>query len=566
MLKSLDIKSYALLEQVSVQFQSGLIVFTGETGAGKSIFIDALGAILGEKVDQSVVRQGAEKAIVEAVFSTDESYEVQRILKELDLWDESGDLILRREVLKNGRTRSFINDTPVNIATLIEIGNYIVDLHGQHQHQSLLKVTEHLKFLDQFGKLSKLVQEVGALYQTIQSLRQQLKSLRLKESQLLEKKEIYEFQLAEIQQLNPDLNAEATLRKEEKILQNSEKIFQLSNLIYKNLYEDADSVYDRLSQVSTQLDELVQIDESLNNWANECESARISIDEMAKFLQSYISSFEFNPERLEEIRQSLSEYSGLKKKYGGSLENVLQHRDKIQIELDQMSNLDSEISELSQTLEKHEDSFAQKAFTLSGKRQQAAVKLKNLIMENLAELGMQNARLEIQVIQRKDENGMVRHNGTCLKAAKNGIDLVEFFLAANPGSPPKPLVKVASGGEISRVMLALKLAQADADRLPVMIFDEVDSGVSGRIAQAVGRNLKKLSIVHQIICITHLPQIASMGKEHFLVEKVSDNKQTRTSIRQLDHKERVLAVAKLLGGEKISEAHLRSAKELINER
>jgi len=565
MIKSLEVHNFALLDHVSVKFQSGLIILTGETGAGKSIFIDAMGAILGEKVDQTVVRFGADKAVVEAVFSTDESYEVQALLKELDLWDDSGDLILRREILKSGRTRSFVNDTPVTLNILIQIGDYLVDLHGQHEHQSLLKVNEHLKFLDQFGKLIELGKTVTALFQQINNLKQKLSELKIREAQLKTQKELFEFQLEEINQINPQVDEEEELLKEEKILHNGEKIFRLTNSIYKNLYEDAGSVYDRLSETSDQLGELSQIDDRLTAVNQEIESARIVVDETAKFLQNYIAAFDFNPDRLEEIRQRLAELSGLKKKFGGTIEAVIQQRERLAQELEAIGSLDSQIAAVQQELTVYQKSYTAQAIELSQKRQAAAQTLKKLIEKNLSELGMAQAVLDIQITQEKVDTGFVHLNGHFLKASKTGIDAVEFFLAANPGSPPQPLIKVASGGEISRVMLALKLAQADTDRLPVMIFDEIDSGVSGRIAQAVGRNLRKLSELHQIICITHLPQIASMATDHLLVEKQSDTQTTRTTIRRLNAEDRVLAIATLLGGEKISETHLESARELMNE-
>lgn len=565
MLKSLEIQNYALLDQVSVKFQNGLIVFTGETGAGKSIFVDALGAILGEKVDETIVRSGAEKAVVEAIFSTDESIEIQNLLKELDLWDESGDLILRREIFQSGRTRAFANDTPITQPILSQLGDLLVDLHGQHEHQSLLKVAEHEKLLDQYGGIIHYAQEIGYIYQEINQIRKKLAGLKSKASEFTEKKQLFEFQIEEINQISPQIGEEEELLREEKLLQNSEKLFQLTTSACKSLYEDENAINDALAKVVAQLDEIKEIDERLEHLHSECESARILVGEIGKSLQNYISNFEFNPDRLEAIRTRLGQLSGLKKKFRGSIEEVLRYRDQIQTELQTMSSLDSEIKAFESAFEEQRELISQKSLILSAKRSEVAQKLKHFIESNLKDLGMQEARLEINISRENDENGLVRENGQSFKTTKTGIDNIEFFLAANPGAPPRPLVKVASGGEISRVMLALKLAQADADRLPVMIFDEIDNGVSGRIAQAVGRNLKRLSKAHQIICITHLPQIASVGDYHFFVEKISDGKQTRTIIRQLSNEERTLAVARLLGGEKISETHLESARQLIHE-
>lgn len=565
MLKSLEITNYALLDHVQVNFQNGLIILTGETGAGKSIFIDAMGAILGDKVDQSVVRHGADKAIVEAIFSTEESQEVQILLKELELADDSENLILRREIWQNGRTRAFANDTPINQATLTQIGNFLVDLHGQHEHQSLLVVSQHLKFLDQFGHLTELVQDFAVNYQEILQIRHQLNLALEKATNLAEKKSRLEFQLAEINQVNPQPDEETELQKEEKILQNSEKLYQVTNAVYRLLYEDKNSAGDLLSEAATQLSSISQIDERLINLTRESEACVISVREIAKELQNYLTAFEFNPERLEEIRQRLAVLSGLKKKYGGTLAAVIQYREKLLAEVNSCLNIDQEINQLKTIFDEKRQEISKKSLEISKKRLQASKKLKALIESNLAELGMEQAQFEIQVRQELDPEGLANFQNQFFKTTRNGIDLVEFFLAANPGSPAKPLVRVASGGEISRVMLALKLAQADTDRLPVMVFDEIDNGVSGRIAQAVGRNLQKLSQAHQILCITHLPQIASMGCDHLLVEKFSDGQQTHTTIRRLEMPERVMAVARLLGGDKISETHLQSAQELIQE-
>jgi DNA repair protein RecN (Recombination protein N) len=297
----------------------------------------------------------------------------------------------------------------------------------------------------------------------------------------------------------------------------------------------------------------------------DCKSAAIAIEETAKFLQDYISGFEFNPERLEEIRQRLAQFSHLKKKYGATMAAVLEHQQKIQDELTGIGNAASDMKALQSKFDNQQKVFSEKCLSLSARRKAAAARLQAFLEASLAELGMSEAAFNIQLKQQPSTEGVALIAGERLKATRNGIDKVEFLLSANPGSSPRPLVEVASGGEISRVMLALKLAQADADRLPVMIFDEIDTGVSGRIAQAVGRNMRRLSNQHQILCITHLPQIASMGHHHFLVEKFVDNGSTRTVVRKLSSNERIQAVATLLGGEVISPALLNSARELIEE-
>jgi len=565
MIKSLYVKNYALLDDVQVNFEEGLNILTGETGAGKSILLDALNTVLGEKVKFDSLRDGTQKAVIEVIFSTEGSYDVQNLLKELDLDQDGFDLILRREIHKSGRTRSFVNDTPVSVAVLEQIGELLVDLHGQHEHQSLLKVNRHLKFLDHFGGLTEIVSDVEKQYHQFMELRKHLEALLHQANVSREKKEIFEFQIKEIEAVDPKEGEEEELTREENLLQNSERLYELSSEVYQKLYEEDGSAYDLLAQAAEYLVELKQVDDRLSNLSDECESAKIIVDEMAKVLQQYTSHIEFNPERLQEIRERLNLFSGLKKKYGGSIEEVLKYKDKLRKNLVDYENFDATIDQIRKDLENRRVALSKLCQKLSAGRQAKTRILEKMIVEYLVHLGMARAIFKVNMTQFPDDEGLIALNGKSYRATAKGMDEVEFFISVNPGSPPRPLINVASGGEISRIMLALKSVQAESDRLPVMIFDEIDSGVSGRIAQAVGRSLKMLSKAHQIICITHLPQIASMGDNHYTVEKIFEGEQTRTSIRKLSEKERAVAIAKLLGGEKISETHIKSAEQLIAE-
>ena len=565
MIKSLFVKNYALLDDVHVTFENGLNILTGETGAGKSILIGALNTVLGERAEHGALRDGAEKAIIEVIFSTEGSPEVQSYLKASELDQGEDELILRREILKSGRTRSFVNDTPVQVATLEQIGELLVDLHGQHDHQSLLKTSKHIQFLDHFGGLTELAASVETDYHQLLSKQKELSEWQGKAAQSNEKKDIFEFQISEIDAVNPAEGEEEALIKEENLLQNSERLFQITSNVYRDLYEKDDSMYEVLSRTVEQLNELKQIDDRLARLPEECESAKIMVDEVAKVLQHYNSSIEFNPDRLQEIRERLSLFSGLKKKYGGTIEDVIQQRDELKQKLEHYANFDSTIKSLRGDIETRKQSLSKTCDQLSAARTAKASLLENLIVKNLADLGMQRAVFEVKIEQIPDESGFVKLNGKSLKTSAKGIDDVEFQIAVNPGSGVKSLAKVASGGEISRIMLALKSAQAESDRLPVMIFDEIDSGVSGRIAQAVGRAMRHLSKTHQIICITHLPQIASMGDNQYSVEKIVHGNQTRTLIKKLVAEERAVAIAKLLGGENITETHIKSAEQLILE-
>ncbi len=564
MLRSLSVKNYALINEVEVEFDQGLNILTGETGAGKSIIVGALGTILGERVDMTMLRNGASKAIIEGRFSISGNGALKKILLDNDLTADD-EIILRREILENGRSRAFINDTPVQAALLQTVSDLLIDFHGQHDHQSLLKVQNHLGFLDDFGDFKKELAVVAESYQMLQSQYSELTELEKKQTAFREKRDQYHFQINEINKVNPSAAEEDNLVYEERIVQNSERLFKLTGELYELLYEGENSVYDLMGRVDAGLNELATIDAKFSAFIKDFSGAKVAIEDLSNYLQRYQSSIAFNPQRLEEIQIRMSDLSGLKKKYGLSIEEILKQRDKFAAELDNLGNLDSQIESLKEKIQKEQAVFSGFCLNLSQKRKQTAEELESLIPEILGFLGMSNTRFKVVLKYQDDPEGWVRLQGKTYYATASGMDVAEFVIAANKGEDVRPLAKVASGGEISRIMLALKSAVASKDRIPVLVFDEIDIGVSGRVAQSVGRKLKELSQFHQIICITHLPQIASMGDQHFLVEKVERSARTETSIRKLNEDERTEAIAKLLAGERISEAHLKSARELLED-
>jgi len=565
MLKTLHVENFALIDKVDVQFEPGLNIITGETGAGKSILIDALGSTIGEKIEGESLRKGATRAVAEGIFQVNQYLEIKNYLQQSDVENFEDSLILRKEISDNLRNRAFVNDSPVPNSLLIDIGNLLVDLHGQHEHQSLLKVNYHIQYLDEFGGYNQLLSEVAVNFNRFIELIDELKALKVRERTLSEKRDIYQFQIEEITNVNPLPGEEEELAQEEKILQNSEKLFQFSNELFKDLYDDQDSVYDRISEALSKFDELAEIDNRFEAVKSDCDAARVAVEETAKFLQSYFNNIEFNPERLEAIRVRLGQFSLLKRKYNRSIDEIIAYRQQLEQELLDIENLESSILEKQNAINEQRNKLSELCLTLSEQRSEAAKKLEKEVLERLNQLGMKNAKFKVIIEQIPDEQGAVIAASTNYKTTETGIDQVEFYISANPGEDLKPLARVASGGEISRIMLALKSSLAQVDRIPVLIFDEIDLGISGRIAQSVGLALKRLSKTHQIICITHLPQIASMGDHHFVVEKISGQDSTRTQIRKLTQQDRAFEIAKLLGGESVTETHVQAARELIDE-
>jgi DNA repair protein RecN (Recombination protein N) len=561
MLKTLYIKNFALIDELTIEFGSGLNIITGETGAGKSILLGALGMVLGERANADVIRKGEDKAIIEAVIDVTNNKRVSELLKANEL-ETSDEVILRREISAKG-TRCFVNDSPATLSLLHSISQLCIDLHGQHEHQSLLKVESHIRLLDDAGGLGGLVEEYRALFIMLKQSKAQLEELRQKEKNLREKRTFYEFQLKEIDEVAPEPDEWETLQTEQKILENAERIFSSTNTLHEILYANDDSVHNRLVEARNILQDLARIDKSFSDSANDAQTAQALVDEITKFVQRYNSRIDFNAERLEELRERLSALASLKKKYGGTIADVLAYREKIAKEIELAENFEEEIAKWEKRIRGQQESLSDIAERLSQKRKDTANRLSRAIVEELKKLGIPEGRLEVRFSATEDKEGDILINGTRYAANANGYDEVEFLISTNLGEDVKPLAKVASGGEISRVMLALKTILAKSDRLPILVFDEIDTGVSGKIAQAVGFSMKDLSRYHQIIAITHLPQIAAMADVHFRVSKKSIKQRTVSSVEVLSDEEHKKEVARLLSGTDITEAALQSAAELI---
>lgn len=565
MLKSLEIKDYALIDHINVEFEKGLNIITGETGAGKSILIDAMSLLLGERASSEVVRKGAQKSFVEGIFNVENNKNVKSFLEANDI-EYQNELIIRREISLKGSNRCFVNDSPVPLNIVKELGDILVDLHGQHEHQSLLRTETHINFIDEFADNQKLIDEYKIVYRELNLKQNELRELKSKEKSLKEKKEIYDFQIKEIDNINPLQDEDVLINDELNILENSEKLMELSDEAYNKLYDDENSVIDLLGEVKHKLNQLSEIDKSFLESEGECDSALAVLKELANSIRGYKSKIDIDPSEIENKRERLGAINLLKKKYGGSIQNVLAHRKQIGKEFEIADNFSSTINNLEKEILELRNSAGDAAEKLSSARKKQSTKVESEVKKALAQLGIPDAIFKVNINQTAaDENSgaFVFVKNKKYRFTENGIDEIEFYISTNTGEDVKPLIKVASGGEISRIMLALKTILAKTDKLPLLIFDEIDTGVSGRIAQKVGSALKELSTFHQIICITHLPQIAGMADHHFAVEKKQIDNRAVSIIVKLTKDERITEIAKLISGDQISKAGIESAKQLL---
>lgn len=568
MLRSLYIRDYALIEEQEVEFGSGLNIITGETGAGKSILIGALKMILGERASTEVVRTGAKKAVIEGVFHAAGNAALKRVLEENDV-EVSDSIILRREI-SGTASRAFVNDSPATAQLMRDVAANLIDLHGQHEHQSLLRTEMHLEMLDNFGGLAGLREEYRSQYEAVESLIRERKKLVARERELRQQKELYEFQIKEIDRVNPREGEEEELEGEQSILENAEHLFEATAGLFEMLYESEGAVNDHLVRARNELQDLARIDKSFEEQLEEIRSAQIAVSEVAKFLQDYNTRIEFNPERLEEIRERLGELELLKRKYGGTLEAVIAHRNEIGETYDLAADFEGAIERMNGQIEAAQKKLSDVARRLSAKRHEVAERIETAIVAELSRLGMPHSQFKVQFDRQASAEGWITltEGGRAepYAAFQTGMDVIEFYISANLGETPKPLARVASGGEISRVMLALKTVLARSERLPILVFDEIDVGISGAVAHKVGEAMYDLARYHQIIAITHLPQIAAQGDVHFVVEKTIADGRTKTGICRLDDADRAAQVARLISGAEVTDAALESARQLMVKR
>ena len=563
MLKNLRIRNYALVQDLQVEFYPGLNVLTGATGAGKSIILGAVNLILGERASSEVVRSGFDTAVVEATFEPKPDPLFNDLLGRLGLSCPDNTLMIRREVSNRGISRAFVNDRQVTLGSLKLIGDRLADLHGQHEHQSLLNVARHIEYLDNFGDLSHSLASVGENYHALREKQKELdeaeKSLKLDQ----ERKALYDFQIKEIEKANLSSAEEERLVHNKKVLENTEELYQLSSSVYQSLYEGEGSIQERLSIASKEIKRGSELDSRLKEPKENLDSSMIQLQELSRFLESYKDSLEFDAEKLELIRERLNLIATLKKKYGRSIDDILAYAQKIKEDLNRIESKDQVINQLKEEIERFSGILSKECLSLSRERNIRASDLAKKIRATLGDLGMDRTKFKVDIAFSEDENGLLEIDGKRYSVDEKGMDQVEFFVSPNPGEELKPLAKIASGGEISRIMLALKSILAKADQVFTMIFDEIDVGIGGEVASAVGKSLKKLASSRQVIVITHLQQIASQADHHFKVFKESLKGRTVTQIKKLKERERVEEIARMISGERIGELALKQAREMI---
>jgi DNA repair protein RecN (Recombination protein N) len=555
MLTELRVRDFAIIDALDLEFAPGLNVLTGETGAGKSIIMDCIALLMGDKAEANMVRAGAQAAIVEGTFAYDKGLrkDVEGVLKEHGLESEDGSHVtLSREVRAGGRSICRINGRSVNQSALKEIGELLVDMHGQSEHLSLLRVREHVNLLDRYAGTWELRQRVAEKYAELRGVRKQLEDIQRNERERARRLDMLKFQVEEIRAAKLKAGEEDQLEEEHRRLANAEALSAYTDEAYGALYEGSRDTPATLDQIATAIRALINLERFDPQVAEQhklLSEANAVIEEVARTLRDYRDGIEFNPKRLQQVEDRLEQLKKLKRKYGESVEAVMAFGAQAETELDQIENAGEHIERLQLQITELLTRLTELATDLSKKRQSAAKKLAKSVEAELNDLRMSGARFEACFTPQEPD--------------ATGTDRVEFMIAPNVGEGLKPMVKVASGGETARLMLALKATLSHADSTPTLIFDEIDQGIGGRVGTTVGEKLWGLAKAHQVLCITHLPQLASFGDAHYKVEKLAIDGRTSTAVRKLDRKTRVDELSMMLGT--TGKTGVQGAEQLLKE-
>ncbi len=566
MLTELRIQNFAIIDRLDLKLGPGLIILTGETGAGKSIILDAVVMLIGGRADATLIRAESDAAFVEATFALKGSAKetVNAVLQREDLLDDPNHVTLTREVRREGRSVARINGRTVGVSLLKEIGAALVDIHGQSEHLSLLDPRAHLGLLDRYADVDSLLNDYRKTYHSLIDLRRELTELRAAQADAARRTEMLTFQAEEIEAAKLKKGEDEELRKERDRLANAESLAQHAQEALSVLDEstpDSSAASDLLGQAAQALAALAKTDPSKADVAERADMLLENLTDLTRDLRDYLEEIEFNPKRLDEVEERLNLIFNLTRKYGGNIESVNKFAAEARKQLETITTATERIEELSAQESKLLDKLSAQGGKLSEKRKQAAVALSSGIETELDDLKMAAARFGVDFAVKPDPNGVALADGTRVAFDHTGLDRVEFLVAPNPGEGLKPLARIASGGETSRLMLGLKNILARADEVPCLIFDEIDQGIGGRVGMVVGHKLWHLARNHQVFCVTHLPQLAVFGDQHFQVQKLIEHKRTITRIEKLDGEPRLLELSQMLG--EVGEGTLRSAHEIL---
>ncbi|MEE8298677.1 MAG: DNA repair protein RecN [Thermodesulfobacteriota bacterium] len=549
MILALTLKNFTIIEDLSVGFSSGLNIITGETGAGKSVIVDAINIILGDKASPDNIKSGKEEAHIEALFDISSDEVIQERLKSSGFDISSGELLIKRVIYPNARSRVFINGSLSTLTLLSTITQGLVDIFNQHEHQSLLKEENHLKILDNFGETANEVSRLREQYQNYLETKKELDDLIQSQKDRFEKEDYLKYQLSEIDGAELQLGEDEKLEAEKLKLINTERLNSTTQGAYDILYESESSILGSLQRVSDDLLNSGKIDSTLGDIGQSIEKGRLQIQDAAFSLRDYNSELTHDSGRLDIVEDRIHLIGDLKRKYGESVSQIILKRDEIEKELNNIEHFDERVKSLSSESQMLMDELLSLAGKISKKRKQSSKKLTSVLEKELNEVGIKGGQFHIEFTDKE--------------ISSNGVDDISFLFSANPDEKPKPLTKVASGGELSRIMLVLKEVIARAEGGSVIIFDEADSGVGGAVAEAVGQKIRKLSQSYQVICITHLPQVAKFADSHLAVSKTHNDNKTQVTIKSLEGDERVVELARMIGGFNITQKTIDAAYEML---
>ena len=548
MIQRLFIKNFAIINELSLPLKNGLTVITGETGAGKSIILKSLGITLGANGDKMDVRSGEEKAIVEVELTID-----------------GQETIMRRLISKGGRIRSFIDDEPIAEQIYRDTVSTLADFHGQHEQQYIMNAATHIDFLDSFCDSDNLVQTIQDTYLDLVHTMKELDLLIERQKGAENQKELLQFQIQEIQSIDPQIDEDINLGKVFKRLNHVEELVSTVQRLNQSLIENDHSIYRQLASAVDELNRLSKYDDTLNPYMESIQQASVTIQDASSDLIQHIDSLELDPSQLQEVEERLQAIESLKRKYGGSIEQVQNYIQESKIELEELSGIDVAISNLESEKTHLINRYQKFADELNSIRDKYSTKIATEIENEMVQLNMPGAKFEVRMDQKSDQSSVIIFEGNPVRYGSKGYDQVEFFLSANPGEVPKPITKIASGGEVSRIMLGIKSVLKKYDPVETLIFDEIDSGISGQAAEKVSEALEKLSTDKQVICITHLPQIASRADHHLYINKTMKEDKTSVNARYLNHEEKLTAIAKLFSGDTVTKEGITSAQQFMDQ-